>query len=203
MIKAQYHYFLFYKPFGVVCQFTKNSDKKQETIADYGPFPKNVYPVGRLDADSEGLVLLTDDGRLKHYLLEPQYGHPRTYLVQVERIPTAEALDQLQKGVVIDRRKTLPAEVRLLDSEPKLPPRSVPIRFRKNVPTAWLTITLREGRNRQVRKMTASVGFPTLRLARISIGPLSIAGLQPGKHRELTPKEVNQLEQLVQSSLKG
>src|ERR1041385_2582842 len=138
------HYILFFKPYDVLCQFSHEPDRERKTLADYGPFPKNVYPVGRLDADSEGLVLLTDDKQLKHFLLEPRYRHPRTYLVQVERVPTEVDLECLRKGVVIEHRKTLPAEVELLNHEPKIPPRTVPIRFRKNIPTSWLTITLYE-----------------------------------------------------------
>lgn len=143
--------------------------------------------------DSEGLVLLTNDGRLKYRLLEPRFEHPRTYLVQVERIPTPDALERLRNGVIIEGRKTKPAVVRLLSEEPEIFPRPVPIRFRKNVPTAWLEITLREGRNRQVRKMTAAVGHPTLRLIRIGIGNLRLGNLQPGSKRELTVKEIQGL----------
>ena len=184
-------YILLNKPYGVLCQFSGAAGR--DTLARFGPFPKDVYPAGRLDADSEGLVLLTNDGRLKHLLLDPQYGHPRTYLVQVEGCPTHEALAKLNKGVVIERRKTLPADVQLLSTEPDLPPRPVPIRFRKNVPTAWMKITLSEGRNRQVRKMTAAIGYPTLRLIRIRIGPLEIGQLGPGEHRELLPPEIEKL----------
>lgn len=181
-------YLLFYKPFGVLSQFTHEAGRA--SLKDYGPFPRNVYPVGRLDADSEGLLLLTNDNSIKHRLTEPAFDHPRTYLVQVERIPTEEALDRLRKGVVIEGKKTKSAEVTRLHREPDVPPRPVPIRFRKNVPTAWLEITLREGRNRQVRKMTAAVGHPTLRLIRTHIANLSIEGLEPGSFRALTPQEV-------------
>jgi 23S rRNA pseudouridine2457 synthase len=160
----EFHYFAFYKPYGVYCQFSGLTMPKP-TLADFGPFPKDVYPIGRLDADSEGLLLLTNDGIMKHYLLEPRFKHPRTYLVQVERIPTVAALDNLRKGVVIERRTTLPADVRMIEHEPVIAPRPVPIRFRKNVPTTWLELTLREGRNRQVRKMTAAVGHPTASVA--------------------------------------
>ena len=184
-------YILLNKPYGVLCQFSGGEGRI--TLAEYGPFPNDVYPAGRLDADSEGLVLLTNDGALKHRLLEPQYGHPRSYLVQVEGIPEDEALASLRRGVVIERRRTLPSEVNLLDREPELPPRPVPIRFRKNVPVAWLRMTLREGRNRQVRKMTAAVGHPALRLVRIQIGSLDIGSLRPGEHRALLPGEIAQL----------
>jgi 23S rRNA pseudouridine2457 synthase len=180
-------YILFNKPYGVLCQFTDTEGR--QTLGHFGPFPENVYPVGRLDADSEGLVLLSNDGELKHVLLEPRYGHSRTYLVQVERVPTEDALRRLRSGVVIEKKITLPAEVILLPGDPGLPERTVPIRFRKNVPTAWLEITLREGRNRQVRKMTASVDHPTLRIVRTKLGPLTLQGLPPGSWRELSPQE--------------
>jgi 23S rRNA pseudouridine2457 synthase len=193
--KQQYHYILFNKPYGVLCQFSNSGDKK--TLADFGPFPNDVYPAGRLDEDSEGLVLLTNDGKLKHFLLDPEYQHPRTYLAQIENIHSEEALDKLRQGVIIEGRKTLPADVQSLTEEPKVPPRSVPIRFRKTVPTSWLEITLREGRNRQVRKMTAAIGHPTLRLIRIRIGPLKIDGIQTGDKRELTNREVVELKEFV------
>ena len=192
----QHTYILFNKPYGVLCQFSDSEGRT--TLAAYGPFPGDVYPVGRLDADSEGLVLLTNDGALQHLLLEPRYKHPRTYLVQVERQPADDALSALRAGVLIEERKTLPADIRLLDHEPVLPPRSVPIRFRKNIPTAWIEITLREGRNRQVRKMTAAVGHPALRLIRTSIGTLTLGILQPGEHRTLSRREVQDLRQSIQ-----
>ncbi|HEY4613103.1 MAG TPA: pseudouridine synthase [Bacteroidota bacterium] len=191
----RYHYILFNKPYGVLSQFT--SEAGRMTLKDFGPFPRDIYPVGRLDADSEGLLLLTNDNAVKHRLTDPRFEHPRTYLVQVERIPTQEALRRLSEGVVIEGKKTKPAEVRLLDGEPKLPPRSVPIRQRKNVPTAWIELTLREGRNRQVRKMTAAVGHPTLRIVRIRIATLSVEGLLSGEHRVLTEGEENTLQDSV------
>lgn len=184
-------YLLFYKPFGVLSQFTHEAGRK--SLKDYGPFPRDVYPVGRLDTDSEGLLLLTNDNIVKHRLTEPTFNHPRTYLVQVERVPSAETLDRLRKGIVIEGKKTKPAEVTLFHHEPDVPPRPVPIRFRKNVPTAWLEMTLREGRNRQVRKMTAAVGHPTLRLIRTRIANLGIEGLKPGAFRALTPEEITKL----------
>lgn len=184
-------YLLFYKPFGVLSQFTHEAGRK--SLKDYGPFPRDVYPVGRLDADSEGLLLLTNDNIVKHRLTEPTFNHPRTYLVQVERVPSTEALDRLRKGVVIEGSKTKPAEVTLLNHEPDVPPRPVPIRFRKRVPTAWLEITIREGRNRQVRKMTAAVGHPTLRLIRTRIANLGIEGMKPGSFRPPTPVEITEL----------
>ena len=184
-------YFLLYKPYGVLSQFTGGPGRR--TLNDFGPFPADVYPVGRLDADSEGLLLLTNDGQTKHLLLEPRFAHRRTYLVQVEQIPSDEALQKLRSGVIIEGRRTKPAEVELLAEIPPVPPREVPIRFRKNVPTTWLQLTITEGRNRQVRKMTASVGHPTLRLIRTAIGPLTTSGLKPGGHRPLSANEVKSL----------
>ncbi|HEY3997884.1 MAG TPA: pseudouridine synthase [Candidatus Xenobia bacterium] len=184
-------YFLFNKPFRVLSQFTDASGR--ETLASYGPFPSDVYPVGRLDADSEGLLLLTNDGQLQHRLLEPRYQHARVYLAQVERVPTAEVLARLAAGVPLDDRDTLPVEVCMLEAEPALPPRDVPIRARKTVPTCWLRLVLREGRNRQVRRMTAVVGHPTLRLVRVAIGPLNLDGLGPGQSRELSAPEAEAL----------
>lgn len=181
MASRKLEYFMLYKPYGVLSQFTDQEGR--QTLSDYGPFPATVYPVGRLDADSEGLLLLTDDTMIKEYLLEPRFGHPRTYWVQVERVPTDSALRQLEEGVLVEGYKTKPADVRLLEGEPRLPPRAVPIRFRKHVPTAWIELTLREGRNRQVRKMTAAVGHPTLRLVRVRIGSLSLGSMQPGESR--------------------
>ena len=175
----------------MLCQFSDTEGRP--TLADIGTFPNDVYPAGRLDMDSEGLVLLTNDGRLTHVLLDPRHQHPRMYLVQVERIPSGDALQQLCLGVVIEGVRTLPANAALRSEEPLLPPRIPPIRFRKNVPTAWLEITLIEGRNRQVRKMTAAVGHPTLRLIRIQIGELTLNGLPQYSYRELTEKEVQQL----------
>lgn len=194
----KFSYVLFNKPYGVLCQFTDREGRK--TLAHFGPFPHDVYPVGRLDADSEGLVLLSNDGALKHALLETRK-HTRTYLVQVERVPTGDAIHRLRSGVVIERRKTLPADINLLEIDPELPPRPVPIRFRKNVPTVWLEITLREGRNRQVRKMTASIGHPTLRLVRTRFGPLKIDGLSPGCWRELSPGEIESLWRITHPTI--
>jgi 23S rRNA pseudouridine2457 synthase len=150
-------------------------------------FPKSVYPVGRLDYDSEGLLLLSDDPKLNEALLDPRQGHGRTYLAQVENIPGSDALSRLAGGLDIEGLRTRKASVRLLDCQPLLPARAVPIRFRKHIPTAWIEITLTEGRNRQVRKMTAAVGYPTLRLIRVAIGALNLfdLGLHPGEWREL------------------
>lgn len=174
------------KPYDVLCQFTDAAGRA--TLKDFVPVP-GVYPVGRLDRDSEGLVLLTDDGRLKHRLTDPKFGHPRTYLAQVERVPGPGAIAALRRGVTLSDGPTRPVEVELLGAEPDLPARPVPIRFRKAVPTAWLRLVLREGRNRQVRRMTAAVGHPTLRLARVAIGPITLGTLPPGQWRDLTPEE--------------
>jgi 23S rRNA pseudouridine2457 synthase len=182
---------LFYKPYGVLSQFTRGGEWK--TLADFGPFPDNVYPAGRLDADSEGLLVLTDDNRIKRRFMEPGYRHPRTYVAQVERVPESAALERLRHGVIIEGKKTRDAGVTLLSGEPDIPPRPVPIRFRKTVPTAWLELTLTEGRNRQVRKMTAAVGHPTLRLVRTRIGDMSLEGLSPGKWKKLQDEEVRGL----------
>jgi 23S rRNA pseudouridine2457 synthase len=182
---------LFFKPYSTLSQFSEGIHPgRHTTITSFGPFPRDVYPAGRLDADSEGLILLTNDPLLRHRLLDPRFHHPRTYLVQVERIPDGSALRRLANGsLVLDGRKVRPAEARLLEEEPQLPPRSTPIRFRKNVPTAWLELRLFEGRNRQVRRMTAAVGHPALRLIRTQIASLTLAGLAPGKWRALSRRE--------------
>jgi len=185
MNKKSLKYFLLYKPFNVLCQFTDSSNSKR-TLGQVYAFPKNVYPVGRLDTESEGLLILTNDKTLNHRLLNPQFAHERTYWVQVEGIPTKEALRQLEKGVDIklSQKKihhTLPAKVTLLQNPPTVPDRDPPIRFRQNQPTSWLELTLTEGKNRQVRKMTAKVGFPTLRLIRTSIEGLTIEGMDVGQ----------------------
>jgi 23S rRNA pseudouridine2457 synthase len=192
MTRRHSSYILFNKPYGVLSQFTDSGGRT--TLNAFGPFPQDVYAAGRLDADSEGLLLLTNDNQMKARVTEPGSGHPRTYLVQVEQIPNDDALRQLRSGVILRGRRTRPADVRLLEHEPDLPDRTVPIRFRKNIPTAWLEVTLREGRNRQVRRMTAAVGHPTLRLVRIRIGSLSIDGLAPGRWRYLSPSELRTLE---------
>ena len=189
-------YILFYKPYGVLCQFTDSSDNPRPTLKEYIPIA-GVYPVGRLDLDSEGLLLLTDNGQLQHRLANPKFAHPRTYYVQVERIPDEAALNRLRNGVTIKNYRTRKASVRLLPTEPNLPPRIPPIRDRQSIPTCWLEMTLTEGKNRQVRRMTAAVGFPTLRLVRVSIGSddrqINLAGLKPGQWRKLTSQEVNML----------
>jgi 23S rRNA pseudouridine2457 synthase len=161
-------------------------------LADYIDLP-GIYAAGRLDLDSEGLLLLTSDGRLAHFITDPQHKLPKVYLAQIERIPNEEALEQLRKGIVLNGKMTKPAEVRLLPGDPQLPDRPVPIRFRKNVPTAWVEITLREGLNRQVRRMTAAVGHPTLRLVRVAIGPVALGDLRSGAWRDLTSREIPQI----------
>jgi len=191
-------FILFNKPYNVLSQFTR--DEKHLAIGDFGTFPKSVYPVGRLDADSEGLLLLTNDNAVNHRLADPKFEHPRTYWAQVEGIPTEDALEQLRCGVVIEKQKTKPAEAKLLGGEPNFPPRSVPIRVRKTIPTSWLELTLREGRNRQVRKMTAAVGFPTLRLVRTAILFLTLDGLNSGEHRLLTEEELEKLRSALNQS---
>jgi 23S rRNA pseudouridine2457 synthase len=173
------------KPYGHVSQFTPKGG--HPGLKELVPVP-GVYPVGRLDHDSEGLLLLTDEATLAQRLTDPRFEHPRTYWAQVERIPDEAALERLRQGVVIEGKKTRPARARLLESV-ELWERTPPIRFRKNVPTAWIELVLTEGRNRQVRRMTASVGFPTLRLVRVGVGGLRVFGLEPGTWRELTAEE--------------
>jgi 23S rRNA pseudouridine2457 synthase len=176
----------FHKPYGVLSQFTKEA-LHHRTLAEFG-FPQGVYPIGRLDEDSEGLLLLTDERKWNELLLHPKHGHERTYHAQVEGTATEEAMAKLRKGVLIQRTKTLPCQANLL-RDPGYPPRDPPIRFRLSVPTSWIKLRLIEGKNRQVRRMTAAVGFPTLRLIRISIGSLQMGALAGGKWIELTPEQ--------------
>ncbi|RMH31899.1 MAG: pseudouridine synthase [Nitrospirae bacterium] len=180
----------FHKPYGVLCAFTDRLGRS--TLADFIEVP-DVYPMGRLDYDSEGLVLLTSDGRLQQQVTHPRSKVWKEYLVQVERVPDPAALRRLRRGVVIRSHRTRPAEVRLLREEPTVWPRPVPIRVRKTVPTAWLRIHLHEGKNRQIRRMTAAVGYPTLRLIRIAIGPIRLDRLQPGQWRVLRSDEIRRL----------
>ncbi len=182
-----------FKPYDVLTQFTDESGRA--TLKDFVNVA-GLYPAGRLDRDSEGLLLLTNDGGLAHRLTDPKFEHSKTYLVQVERVPPDEALEALRRGVTLSDGPTRPARAKLLEAPPDLPERPVPIRFRKNVPTAWLELTIREGRNRQVRRMTAAVGFPTLRLVRVAIGPIVLGDLQPGEWRDLTPEETAALRLL-------
>ena len=177
----------FHKPYGVLSQFTGDGSPNR-TLAEFG-FSKDVYPIGRLDADSEGLLLLSDEPELNQRLLHPRRGHPRTYWAQVERIPTADALQRLARGGVVQGRKTLPCRAWLLDPQPQLPPRDAPIRVRQNVPDCWIGLELFEGKNRQVRRMTAAIGHPTLRLWRVGIGGLGLGQLEAGRWRILSEAE--------------
>lgn len=194
-----HRYLLFYKPYDVLTQFSDRDQTGRMTLKHYIDVP-GVYAAGRLDRDSEGLLLLTDDGRLQHRLTDPSFAHPRTYWVQVERCPDDAALEQLRQGVILKGDRTRPAQVQRLAIEPNLPPREPPIRLRKTVPTAWLALTLTEGRNRQVRRMTAAVGHPTLRLVRSAIAHLSLTGLSPGQWRDLSPDELQRLRQICERS---
>ncbi|WP_430317942.1 pseudouridine synthase [Pseudomonas nitroreducens] len=181
---AQPRLILLNKPFDVLTQF--NDSDGRATLRDFVDMP-GVYPAGRLDRDSEGLLLLTNDGRLQARIADPRHKLPKTYWVQVEGEPSDEQLALLRKGVQLNDGPTLPAEARRLE-EPQLWERDPPVRFRKSVPTAWLELVIREGRNRQVRRMTAAVGLPTLRLVRVRIGPWQLDGLQPGEWREVSPE---------------
>lgn len=169
---------LFNKPYGVICQFS--ADGMHPTLKDYLQIP-DIYAAGRLDTDSEGLLLLTDDGLLQSRITDPRHKWPKTYWVQVDGIPDENALQQLQQGVNLGDFITLPAQARLMDEPENLWSRDPPVRFRKNIPTQWLELVIREGKNRQVRRMTAKVGFPTLRLIRAAIGPYQLGQLQPGE----------------------
>lgn len=173
---------LFNKPFGVITQFS--DDGMHPTLKDFIPVV-GVYPAGRLDTDSEGLLILTDDGALQHRLSHPRHKQSKTYWVQVEGIPSAEALEQLRSGVDLGDFVTQPAKARVMDEPGCLWPRTPPVRFRKAIPTSWIELTIREGKNRQVRRMTAKVGIPTLRLIRFSIGEWNLDGLPPGAWREI------------------
>ena len=185
-MQPSFRYLLFHKPFQVLSQFSREGGKR--TLADFFPqLDKDIYPVGRLDYDSEGLLLLTNDKRLTHLLLDPSQAHPRTYWVQVEGLLTEEALRQLRTGVSLSingrQHRTLPAQAMTM-AAPEVPERNPPIRHRAHIPTSWLALTLTEGKNRQVRRMTAAVGFPTLRLIRAAIGAVQLGNLQPGQWRE-------------------
>lgn len=187
-----FKYFLFYKPYQVLCQFSPEGEK--QTLMDHLPhLQKDIYPVGRLDFDSEGLLLLTNDKQLTHQLLEPKFVHSKTYWVQVEGEVTNEAIAELQNGVMINvagkQYKTKKAKAVVLENEPDVPARNPPIRFRKNIPTSWIALTITEGKNRQVRRMCAAVGFPVLRLVRSSIGKVNLNGLEPGQWIEISAEE--------------
>ena len=174
----------FNKPYGVLCQFTDRSTPPRPTLAGFG-LPPGVYAAGRLDHDSEGLLLLTDDGPLANRLTDPRHKQPKTYWVQVEGDPREEQLRILREGVTLNDGPTRPAQVQRLDPPPSLWPRDPPVRHRKTVPDAWLELQIGEGRNRQVRRMTAAVGLPTLRLVRVAIGPYRLDDLPPGQWRRL------------------
>jgi 23S rRNA pseudouridine2457 synthase len=173
----------FHKPFGVLSQFTSDGSKHR-TLADFG-FPKGVYPIGRLDAESEGLLLLSDEPYLNKKILAPENAHSRTYWAQIERIPEPDALARLEHGVTFGKHRSRPCRAWLLAPQPFVPPRDPPVRFRKNVPDCWIGLSLVEGKNHQVRRMTAAIGHPTLRLIRVRIGEFDLAGLPSGQWREL------------------
>jgi 23S rRNA pseudouridine2457 synthase len=180
-------YLVLNKPFNVLSTFTDPAGRP--TLKDYVPVP-GVYAAGRLDFDSEGLLLLTDDGALIHRLTDPRYEHPKTYYVQVEGVVTETAVAALREGVVLRGERTRPAQADVIP-DPGLPPRPVPVRAYH--PTSWLKVVLREGKKRQLRRMTAAVGFPVLRLVRVALGPLTLGDLAPGHWRELIPYEVQRL----------
>ena len=181
----------FNKPYGVLSQFTPDGSPNLP-LAQFS-FPKHVYPIGRLDADSEGLLLLSDEANLNQLLLHPRRAHSREYWAQVERLPSAEALQRLQQGLVLRTHKSLPCRAWILDPQPELPPRQPPIRFRKSVPTCWIGLELVEGKNRQVRRMSAAIGHPTLRLIRTRIGQFTLGNLEPGRWRELDDADREQV----------
>jgi 23S rRNA pseudouridine2457 synthase len=172
----------FNKPFNVLCQFTDRSQPARRTLAEFG-LPAGVYAAGRLDYDSEGLLLLTDDGALAHRLTDPAHKQPKTYWVQVEGVPDALQLQALRQGVLLNDGPTLPAQARLLETPLALWPREPPVRYRKTVPDAWIELVLHEGRNRQVRRMSAAVGLPTLRLVRVAVGVHDLGDTKPGGWR--------------------
>jgi 23S rRNA pseudouridine2457 synthase len=178
----------FHKPYGVLSQFTPEPGSSWRTLAEFN-LPRGVYALGRLDADSEGLLLLSDEPGLNTHLLDPTHQHRREYWAQVERVPAAVALRELERGLDLGGFKSLPCVARLLHPAPTLPPRDPPIRFRKSVPDCWISLVLTEGKNRQVRRMTAAIGHPTLRLIRVRIGNFALGELGPGQSRELTSAE--------------
>jgi 23S rRNA pseudouridine2457 synthase len=187
-----FDYYILYKPFGVLSQFTDKLNRK--TLAGLYDFPKDVYPIGRLDMESEGLLLLSNDKELVDFLLNPSNRHEKEYYAQVEGVPAEENIQKLREGVVIEDKITLPAKVELV-AKPDFPPRKPPIRYRRNAPVSWLKITITEGRFRQIRKMTAKIGHPTLRLVRVRIKNLFLNNLKPGEVRKLTSEEVRELKE--------
>jgi 23S rRNA pseudouridine2457 synthase len=180
-------YIAFNKPYGVLSQFT--GEKLDETLAKFG-IPKDVYAAGRLDKDSEGLLILSNDGAFIDTLISPKSDKEKIYWVQVEKIPDAQSLLKLSRGVMIEDYKTKPCKVTILDPEPEIEERNPPVRFRKTIPTCWLEITISEGKNRQVRKMTASIGFPTLRLIRVKTGKYELGDLGIGEWRVIRKEDV-------------
>jgi 23S rRNA pseudouridine2457 synthase len=202
-VQSSAHYILFNKPYRLLPSFTDPDFERgilseaRATLADYIPL-SGVYAAGRLDYDSEGLLFLTDDGQLSHQITHPDYHHPKTYWVQIEGTPEQEALARLrQGGIPIKNYRTAPAKVRLLSEQPPLWPRTPPIRVRKSVPESWLELTLTEGKKRQIRRMTAAVGHPTLRLVRVAIGSLKLGTLQPGEWREASHHEMRALREML------
>ena len=191
MANNLYKYFILHKPYGVLSQFTDKEGRR--TLSELHDFPRDVYPVGRLDMDSEGLLLLTDDKRLTNFLLNPLREHEKEYYVQVERIPEEADLENFRKGLLIEGKMTLPAKVKIIP-DPGFPERNPSVRERKSVADCWLSVTLTEGRHRQVRKMTANIGNPTLRLVRVRIKNLFLDGLAGGDVRELSLKEIDGLK---------
>ena len=195
-LPALYKYYLLHKPFGVLSQFTREAGHLSLADIDFD-WPSDVYSVGRLDTDSEGLLLLTNDKRLNSELLSPENGHPRTYHAQVEGTPTFSDMRTIMSPMQLKIKgrffKTKPCKASILDPQPNYPDRVPPIRVRKNIPDTWISITLTEGKNRQVRKMTAQSGFPTLRLIRESIGPFTLKDMEPGEVREISADEINAL----------
>lgn len=187
-----FHYFAIYKPYGMLSQFT--NDQGVPVLGELYDFPRDVYPIGRLDKNSEGLLLLTNDNKFKATVLEPKNKLPKTYCVQVDNEITEEAIGKLSDGSIVIKHNKKPHQVGPADCKridaPNLPERVPPIRYRKNIPTSWISLTIKEGKNRQVRKMTAAVGFPTLRLVRAKIGNYELGGLQPGDVVEIKPEEV-------------
>jgi 23S rRNA pseudouridine2457 synthase len=181
-------YIIFNKPYDVLSQFTPEDGAK--SLAEFG-LPKDVYPAGRLDKDSEGLLLLTDDGPLIEKLLNPKNEKPKTYWVLVERVPTEEELQRMRDGLQIEDYTTRPCQVKILDPQPDVPPRDPPVRFRKTVQDIWIEVRIVEGKNRQVRKMTAAIGHPTLRLIRMKIANLDLSGLSPGEWMEIPKSEIH------------
>lgn len=185
--RIMFQYIAFYKPYGVLSQFTPEAG--HPALDGFG-FPPDVYAAGRLDHDSEGLLLLTDDGRFVKKLLDPAFAHPRSYLAQVDGQITPQAVEKLQKGVEIKGCRTKPCRAEILTVPPDLPDRDPPVRFRKSIPTSWVRLTLTEGKNRQVRHMTAAVGFPTLRLVRVAIGRLKLDGLRAGEWKRVEKRDI-------------